>query len=94
MKKISTIVLSALLVISTCAFASEAGKTKASAGAIDSPIWVTKTPLADEKAFDKSTKAKTCTYKGHTYSKGSKICINKLVHKCGSSGWFMINKSC
>ena len=90
MKKISIIVFSALLAISTYTFASEMGKTQAN----DSPIWVTKTPLTDEKAFDKSTKAKTCTYKGHTYSKGSKICINKLVHKCGSHGWFMINKSC
>lgn len=39
--------------------------------------------------------AANCTYKGYTYSPGSKICINNLVHKCGNNGkWFMINKDC
>ncbi len=60
----------------------------------DSPIWVNSHAPLSEEAFENSEKGNTCTYQGTTYNKGDKICINKTVHKCGSNGWFMINKSC
>lgn len=60
----------------------------------DSPIWVNAQGSISEEAFEKLEKGTTCTYEGTTYSKGQTICKNKTVHKCGSNGWFVINKSC
>jgi len=56
----------------------------------DSPFH-DKSPSVDANA---SAVDATCTYKGSTYSKGAKICINKTQFECGNNGWFKNGKSC
>lgn len=88
-KNLTCIILAIVTMLILPAFLSaNDGKPK------DSVVWTTSTPPTSLEESSITTKGNTCTYGGSTYSKGDQICINNLVHQCGSNGWFMIKKSC
>jgi len=36
----------------------------------------------------------TCTYQGHSYKKGARICAGGKVHECGNNGWINLGTNC
>jgi hypothetical protein len=36
----------------------------------------------------------TCTYRGNSYGKGARICMNGKWHECGNNGWTNLGSNC